>query len=128
MKDDNDGDATLLLDNAGESIPNISDSCLDEGMPFLVVLNGFEKGKKILVLTAQSTLGRSPQCIIQIKDNRVSLNHAELLCECGKITIRDLASKNGTLVNNRRCEKADLTDGDRILLGSTELVITIPKK
>jgi len=127
MKDDNDGDATLLLDNAGEGIPKKKDTCLDETTPYLVLLNGFEKGRKILVLTAHSTLGRSPQCILHIRDTQVSSKHAELLCDCSKITIRDLGSKNGTFVNHRRCEESDLKDGDRILVGSTELVITIPK-
>ncbi len=123
----NDNDATMFLDaDKGEEIPAQCDSCLDESMPFLVISNGFEKGKKILILSNDSTLGRSPDCAISIKDNRVSSRHAKLQCECSQITIRDLGSKNGTFVNGRKRENSTLSDGDRILLGSTEMVITIP--
>ena len=124
-----DSDVTLLIDEQnGESIPQINGPCNDQEVPFLVVSNGFEKGKKILLMTSISSIGRSSECIVSIKDNMVSSKHAEIIQDCPNIFIRDVGSKNGTFVNGRRRREAPLSDGDRIMIGSTEMVITIPPK
>ncbi len=67
-------------------------------------------------------IGRSKECDIQLDDANVSRRHAELRQEGASYWIIDLDSTNGIEVNGRRLKRAKLEDGDRMTLGSTELV------
>jgi FhaA, N-terminal domain/FHA domain len=75
-----------------------------------------EVDKRVVVL------GRAQDCDIQLADPNVSRRHAELRQEETSYWIVDLGSTNGLEVNGRRLRQAKLEDGDRITLGSTELV------
>ena len=67
-------------------------------------------------------IGRSRECDIQITDPNVSRRHAELRREGSSFWLVDLGSTNGIDVNGRRQARVKLSDGDRVTLGSTELV------
>jgi FhaA, N-terminal domain/FHA domain len=67
------------------------------------------------------TIGRSQQCDITIEDAAVSRRHAEIRRENGAVWIVDLGSTNGTEVNGKRVDRAQLDADDRILIGQTEL-------
>jgi hypothetical protein len=67
-------------------------------------------------------LGRSRDCDIQLSDPNVSRRHAELRQEGASYWIVDLDSTNGIEVNGRRLKRAKLEDGDRVTLGSTDVV------
>jgi len=67
-------------------------------------------------------LGRSRGCEIRVSDLNVSRRHAEVRHDDATYWIVDLGSTNGTLVNGKRVDRARLRDGDRITLGSTEIV------
>jgi hypothetical protein len=66
-------------------------------------------------------IGRSKDCDLQLGDPNVSRRHAELRQEGTSYWIVDLDSTNGIEVNGRRLKRAKLEDGDRVVLGSTEL-------
>jgi hypothetical protein len=66
-------------------------------------------------------IGRSRDCDVQLGDPNVSRRHAELRQEGTSYWIVDLDSTNGVEVNGRRLKRAKLEDGDRVVLGSTEL-------
>jgi hypothetical protein len=68
------------------------------------------------------TIGRSKDCDIQLPDPNVSRKHAEVRQEGAAYWAIDLDSTNGMEVNGRRQKRAKLRQGDRITLGSTELV------
>ena len=68
------------------------------------------------------TIGRSRECDIQLPDPNVSRRHAEVRQEGAAYWAIDLGSTNGMEVNGRRQKRAKLRQGDRITLGSTELV------
>ena len=67
-------------------------------------------------------LGRSRECEIRLSDVNVSRRHAEVRREDETYWLVDLGSMNGSLVNGRRVGRERLRDGDRITLGSTEIV------
>ena len=68
-------------------------------------------------------LGRSPECQITIEDPLISRQHARISIETEEATITDLGSRNGVRVNGRLIKGAQsLKDGDRIRLGTQELV------
>ena len=68
------------------------------------------------------TIGRSKECDIQLPEPNVSRRHAEVRQEGAAYWAIDLDSTNGMEVNGRRLKRAKLRQGDRITLGSTELV------
>ena len=70
----------------------------------------------------QLVIGRSRDCDIQLADPNVSRRHAELRQEGASYWIVDLESTNGIEVNGRRLKRAKLEDGDRVTLGSTDIV------
>jgi FHA domain-containing protein len=67
-------------------------------------------------------IGRSRECDIQIADPNASRRHAELRRDGETFSIVDLGSTNGLDVNGRRTQRTKLADGDRITIGTTELV------
>ena len=67
-------------------------------------------------------LGRSQDCDLRLADPNVSRRHAELRQEETSYWIVDLGSTNGIEVNGERTRQAKLELGDRITLGSTDVV------
>jgi pSer/pThr/pTyr-binding forkhead associated (FHA) protein len=69
-------------------------------------------------------IGRSRECDIQISDPNASRRHAEIRRDGGTFSLVDLGSTNGTELNGRRTQRAKLSDGDRITIGTTDLVFS----
>lgn len=67
-------------------------------------------------------IGRASQSEIILSDPSVSKAHAEIVIETARVEIRDLGSRNGTWVNDRRVvEPTPIAAGDRIRVGGVEL-------
>ena len=64
------------------------------------------------------TIGRGRNADIQFLDNKLSREHCGIHCEDGQYYVKDLDSKNGTFLNKNQIEKAVLTSGDVIRVGS----------
>jgi DNA-binding NtrC family response regulator len=60
-----------------------------------------------------------PRLTVGVDDAWMSASHALLRRVLGSWTIEDVGSKNGTLVGGRRCQRAELQDGDLIEVGHT---------
>lgn len=72
---------------------------------------------------APLVIGRSPQCDLVIDDPSVSRRHAEVYQQNGQYYVRDLNSRNGTLVNGAEIAKpARLFDGSRIRVCEEEFI------
>jgi len=66
----------------------------------------------------EATLGRHPDCDIQLQSNMVSRKHARVFEEGGQQYVEDLGSGNGTFVNGKKIEgKTLLNHQDRIKVG-----------
>ena len=79
-------------------------------------------GRKHEVTKRSTVLGRSREADVRLADVNVSRRHAELRQEGAAYWIVDLGSTNGLDVNGKHTERARLRDGDRITMGSTEVV------
>jgi hypothetical protein len=79
-------------------------------------------GRTQPVSSPKLVLGRSRDCDVRVSDLNVSRRHAEVHRDGDEYWIVDLGSMNGTLLNGRRVEREKLSDGDRITLGSTDVV------
>lgn len=69
-------------------------------------------------------IGRSPHCDVVIDDPLVSREHCLVQLKSEGPFVEDLASGNGTLVNDQRITQALLKPGDKIRLGLSEMVFT----
>jgi len=80
-------------------------------------------GDRRFVLPEGATLvlGRDTSCDIPILDPGVSRRHAELHVAGDRVTITDLASRNGTWLNGQRIQHGDAATGDLIGFGPVEL-------
>jgi signal transduction histidine kinase len=90
----------------------------------LFVIQGRNRGARF-DLTGQPlavTIGREAGNFIQLDDNEVSRRHAEIRRVGDTLVLGDLTSSNGSFVNDRRVERAELASGDRIRIGRTVLV------
>jgi hypothetical protein len=81
-------------------------------------------GRTVPLNADRVAVGRSRECDVRIDDGNVSRRHAELTRGGdGGWSIVDLGSTNGTEVNGRRVSRrTQLEDGDRIVIGGSELV------
>jgi hypothetical protein len=86
--------------------------------PALVVRSGGGRaGETFHVEGDSTTVGRSPDCGIFLDDVTVSRRHAVLVGRDSAIFIEDQGSLNGTFVNRKRVESAQLEDGDEVQIG-----------
>jgi hypothetical protein len=83
-------------------------------------------GKTRTISAPKAVLGRSRDCDVRIADENVSRRHAEIRHDDGWWIV-DLGSTNGTTVNGSRAKRERLRDGDRITIGSTEIVFGTPR-
>jgi len=88
----------------------------------LVVRGGALDGKVFPLTQGMThTIGRMPQCEIQIEDEAVSRKHCALQTLNGEVLVTDLRSANGTFVNEARIEATRIMPGDQLRIGSTVL-------
>ncbi len=81
-------------------------------------VGGVLKGEVIPVSeTSPMTMGRDEDNTVQVKDRKLSRIHCQIAVRDGKLTISDLSSTNGTLVNGERIEERVLAQDDEIQLG-----------
>jgi len=81
--------------------------------------------KRNVLSGSRVVLGRSRECDIMVNDPNVSRRHAELHSDGGRWSVHDLGSTNGIKVNGRRVDQHELSDGDRITLGVTDLTFEL---
>ncbi len=95
-------------------------------MPSLFVIQGRNKGARFDLAEQDGavTIGREAGNFIQLEDNEVSRRHAEIRRVGDTLVLGDLKSSNGTFLNNRKVERAELSSGDQIQIGRTVLVFT----
>jgi ribosomal protein L40E len=92
------------------------------GGPALVVRSGGGRAGETFPLEHDRvTVGRSPDCEIFLDDVTVSRKHAALTRDGNGFSIQDEGSLNGTFVNKKRVEGAQLEDGDEIQIGKYRL-------
>jgi pSer/pThr/pTyr-binding forkhead associated (FHA) protein len=84
----------------------------------LSVLKGRSASNVVKLAGGVTTVGRQDDCQLRINSSQVSRRHCELFESKGKLMVKDLGSSNGTLVNNRKVEKAiALKSGDILGVG-----------
>ncbi len=90
-------------------------------IPTFVILAPFKKQFSRIGFN----IGRSPACDLQVDNPYISTCHCEIFVKNGRYCIRDLASRNGTFVNDCRVTDAVLPPTGTIRIGHTVLTYQI---
>ena len=88
-----------------------------DGPALIVRAGGGRAGETFPLEQERITIGRSPDCEIFLDDVTVSRKHAVVARSSDGFTIADEGSLNGTFVNKKRVESAELENGDEIQVG-----------
>ncbi len=91
------------------------------------ILSGPGAGATAPILGGSVTIGREPECELQVLDSEVSRRHAKVTVRDGVAAISDLRSSNGTYVGGERILGTHtLAPGDRIQIGEATIELTTP--
>ncbi|MEO8383092.1 MAG: GGDEF domain-containing protein [Acidobacteriota bacterium] len=87
--------------------------------PALIMLEGDLPGQVFRLKSGRHVIGRRPECDIRVRERAVSGIHAEVIRVRDTVTINDLASTNGTLLNGHRIRTPmPLIQGNLLKLGN----------
>ena len=71
------------------------------------------------------TVGRAPRSDFVVDSALVSRVHCRLqLSENDRLELEDLGSTNGTFVNGEKVTKVTLNDGDMVMIGRVQFVVS----
>jgi hypothetical protein len=85
----------------------------------LLVTNG--RSEREIVLAGNITIGRDPACHVSEDDPLLSRHHAEIIANVHGVSVRDLDSRNGLLVNGEKTREQVLLHGDIVQMGHLQL-------
>ena len=93
----------------------------------LRVTAGSHAGREIKVPGSKFLIGRSEDCQLRANSDKISRHHCVITNEGTRIVVRDLGSKNGTELNDRKLvgEEAELNNSDRLVVGPLQFEVLI---
>jgi hypothetical protein len=91
---------------------------------YLVVMAGSNVGEmyKLDPAKEQFVIGRGDKADLRLLDDGISRDHARIVKDGDHLVLEDLGSTNGTYCNGDRVTRRALSEGDKILLGSTTIL------
>ncbi len=94
-----------------------------EPMPLkVVVVGGVDEGREA-PLHQLLEVGSDPGCGLVLKDAAVSRRHLLISAAQGKVVVKDLDSRNGTLFGGARIKEAEVPVGAVLQIGHTSLAL-----
>jgi diguanylate cyclase (GGDEF)-like protein len=110
------------LDDTTRTSPAPGPQGADGQTAYLVVMAGSNVGEMYKVDKEQLTIGRGDKADLRLLDDGISRDHARITKDGGQLVLEDLGSTNGTYCNGVRVTRHALSEGDKILLGSTTIL------
>jgi diguanylate cyclase (GGDEF)-like protein len=89
---------------------------------YLVVMAGSNVGEMYKLDKDELLIGRGDKADLRLLDDGISRDHARVVKDGGKMVLEDMGSTNGTFCNGTRVSRQPLSEGDKILLGSTTIL------
>lgn len=90
-----------------------------------IVVKGLEDGVTQPFSEDCVTIGRRADNHIVIDEDNISRQHVSIERRDGRYFLRDLGSANGTYLNDRRTDIAQLNDGDRLRIGACLITVNL---
>jgi hypothetical protein len=91
------------------------------GARAIIVIHEDGAERTVALSSDSVTIGRLADCDVVLTDKGASRKHAQLKQRNGTWTITDLGSTNGTRLNGQTIQSRELSDGDKITIGTTML-------
>lgn len=92
----------------------------------LIVVQGRPEGKVIPLVGPKFKIGRGETCHLRPNSEQVSREHAEFTITGDSVSVRDLGSRNGTLVNGKALtEECRLKDRDLVQVGPLTFAVSL---
>ena len=92
----------------------------------LIVVQGKPEGKVIPMTVPVFRIGRGPNCHLRPNSEQVSREHAEIAVDNDQVTLRDLGSRNGSLLNGKSLSGVSpLKNGDVVQIGPLTFAVSI---
>ncbi len=111
------GDISLDILDPRESITQaaLTDEQITANAKWVLVADSsWLAGQEFEIPQQPATIGRGSQCDITIPGTHLSRQHAEVSIQGKKLLVRDLASANGTYINDERITEGVASPGDRL--------------
>ena len=90
----------------------------------IVILNGEDPGRVVPITKSRVVMGRA-ECDVVLSDPQLSRQHALIAINGTSARLEDLGSANGTFVDEKRIQTAELVDRSEFRIGSHELVFVM---
>lgn len=90
-------------------------------MSIRVRIKSASLSKDVTLSNDKIIVGRSSSATVKIEDELLSRQHCAIYLKSGVATVRDLGSKNGTLLNNNTIDEVHFYLGDVISIGDTTI-------
>ncbi len=91
----------------------------------LVMFKANGQRKDFPIINPVTVMGRGENCDLRVPLLNVSRRHCELSVSAKTVKVKDLASSNGTFVNNNRVNETIVKAGDRIAIGPVVFTVQI---
>jgi EAL domain-containing protein (putative c-di-GMP-specific phosphodiesterase class I) len=101
---------TQVMHERAAGLPWLEHYPVDGGPPQQTALDDFP-----------FVIGRNEDSDLSIDSSQISRRHVEILCDEDGYRLRDLGSTNGTFLNGRQIDEAQLHDGDLFVVADVEL-------
>lgn len=85
----------------------------------------YQGGEFPLPRSGEIVIGRSSELDMVLVEDMVSRRHAKITIDDDHITVEDLGSTNGTFVNGEKISQALLSEGDRVLVGTSIIKLVV---
>jgi pSer/pThr/pTyr-binding forkhead associated (FHA) protein len=108
-----------------QQVPAIPLPRTDPDRGRLVINRGPGTGTGFPLSRPVVTIGRHRDNDIALGDPTVSARHAEIRADGDRYLITDVGSFNGTYVNRRPVDQAELHDGDEVWVGRHRLIFQV---
>jgi transcriptional regulator with GAF, ATPase, and Fis domain len=96
-----------------------------ESNPRLVGIGGPLKGAAFPLPAGEVSIGRDPSNHLWAPDPALSRRHCVVVASGEQVSIRDLGSRNGTLINGVPIEQQQMRHGDQIYIGDSVLLFLL---
>lgn len=107
--------------SASDKIPNSMPEAGPSRVRRLMVAVHDDKTIRFPIYKTCMTIGRSHHADIQVLERGISRRHARIVVDDTTVTIEDLGSKNGMLINNEPVHASELHNEDIVEIGGIQL-------
>lgn len=116
-----DATSVFRMPSPDATVPDLMKS-VQLSAPVLSIIKGPQAGTSFELEGDEITVGRDPANSVFLNDMTVSRSHAKIVRTHGAAMIEDLGSLNGTWVDGAIVNRAPLSDGSSIQIGTFTLI------